>query len=296
MMYKRRASKGFSERYRYLDESPEESPTAVETQKQPSHREVTSANNQPYWFSLLLCLGMGVFMLVAFYMINNFKLINSEDRKNKNFKTQSPDLIIPKPKVSIPIIHIQTDDRPDSAINNQDLENLHCKISQENYQIGDIRSVVDFSSEAETIVPGIIIEKSTDGNTCNRRININKPTHQSGTSIVLALEHILNLIESFRNKGRLNNVLVTLTIHQAEPGPGQPLMNAEGLQRMEKVVKALEREKTLIVVFGATGELKKQLAEHFRLGPYQRVCPSNDLNSLEECMANAFRAARNWSN
>jgi hypothetical protein len=295
MIYKRRRSQGFSKILRPLEESPVEHPTAFdEPQQESNKKEVNIGNNhQPYWFSTSFwVVAIGIFMLAA--IILNLKPTNFENQISKDPKKQYSENITPKPVISVPIIHIQADDRSDSAINNQDLQKFHCEISKENYQISDVRSVVNFASQAET-VSQMAIETNSLSNICARRININNPGQQSGTSIILALEHILNLVESFRNKGKPNNVLVTLTIHETEPGPGQPLMNAEGLERMKKVVDALERERTTIVIFGAKGNLKKQLTKHFQLSTYQRICPSNELNKLEECMANAFRITRNWN-
>jgi hypothetical protein len=274
----------FSKLFRHIEST--DSLPVVENTKKESKTKSHINKSKSYWHYIVFFATALALTIIIISGAGNLKYV---DKSGINNRKKEP-TIFSSSTINRPIIHIQTDDRSDSAINNQDLQHLHCQISRDNYQVNDVRAVVDFASQPET-VSQMFIKKSSLPNICDRQIKTKQIDTRPGTSLILALEHILNLVESLRDRGQLNNVLVTLTIHEAESGPEQPLMNEEGLNRLKKTVKALEHQKTIIVIAGVRGNLKKQLIEYFNLGPYQRFCQSSELS---ECISKSFRAARNW--
>lgn len=284
MRYKSNRNNSFAKLFELPNSDENKSESEVNLDKDISTKKKTVERNSLSWQFILFFSSLTAALIIVPMIVksNNESMVATKPKEPSSLPISTP---------VKSIIHIQGDDRSDSAINNQDLQSLHCQFSRDHYQIGDTRAVISFASEAKTIDKTSIESRATE-NICGYQLNRNQINLRSGTSLILALEHILYLVESFRGKGQLNNVLVTLTIHEAEPGPEQPLMNTEGLKRLRETIENLQREKTFIVIIGAKGELKQQLMKHFKLSPYQRLCVGNEMS---ECISQAFRATRNWN-
>ena len=188
------------------------------------------------------------------------------------------------------IIHIQADDHSDSARSHRkDLLKSHCWLGEKNYLRGDRRIFVQFAAQTAAFPQETLSEALLDA-VCDGKTVSHKISRTHGTSLILALEHILELVRLERNQGRFMPVLVTFAVHEAEPGPGQPLMDEEGLRYLRRLIQTLEDENAYVAMMGATQHLRGKIQRYFIQGDRQRIClPEN----IDACIQKIFEDVRN---
>ena len=107
-----------------------------------------------------------------------------------------------------------------------------------------------------------------------------------GTSLIFTMEFILQLIEQRRKEGDERRILVSITLHEAESGPEQPLMDQAGYQYLRNILDKIEEKKGVVRIIGPTEDLHRQIIKNLGLKVY---CPAN---SLTNCIQEAFGTIR----
>lgn len=180
------------------------------------------------------------------------------------------------------VIHIQADDRSASALNHQNLQQKHFQsISARNYA-GDHFIQVDFADRPVTTYDSSLVISS---NASSKSYGIG---HDPGTSLIRLLEHLLTIAREKRDAGYLEPISISISIHEFEPGPGQPVMDKEGLNQMAQLISALEREGSVISIIGLNPSLRDKLQNYFE-NNQRRLCSASQ---LDQCVQWTMHQAR----
>lgn len=185
--------------------------------------------------------------------------------------------------------HFLVDDYSSSAQGMQAQRKEHCQTSLQNYKEGDYHNRIVFADQ-----PEILLEKKITNilmlGKCSDDIYANTTVGgYDGTSIILTLEYLLDLIQSHRLKGRLEPVVVTISLHEAEPGEGLPAMDQEGLLKVKSLIESIVQEKSAIAIIGPSGKLQRDLQKQLKGIPHVDLCTENN---VADCVNNAFKTAR----
>lgn len=220
---------------------------------------------------------------------------DQSDIKNENSPStpniSSPEMPQVSPQFSPPqisgtefsrVIHLQADDVSKSAIDNQGLQRPHLQSSQQRQYKGDHFVQVEFAD-----IP-ITIADSSYSESPNLALPSGRVGREPGTSLIRLLEHLLNVAQEKREEGYREPIVITITLHEVEPGPNQPIMNDEGFDQIARLTKALEQEGTVISIIGPSWTLREQLRPYLS-GSLQELCSASD---LDECVDRALRKGR----
>ncbi|MEL6441379.1 MAG: hypothetical protein AAFQ80_19265 [Cyanobacteria bacterium J06621_8] len=192
------------------------------------------------------------------------------------------------------VIHFMVDDVSLSAAEQkQSLRIEHCQASFQNYKEGDFQVQVVFADQPEMLREKKVTNVLMLGN-CNDVIATGITVgQQRGTSLILVLEYIDDLIKSYRFKGSSEPIVVTISIDEAEPGPGQPLMDRNGLLRVKSLLESIAQENGVVTIIGPTQELQRDLQKQSIELTNTKICTSNDVT---DCVKSSFRSARQLAN
>lgn len=192
------------------------------------------------------------------------------------------------------VIHFMVDDVSRSATEQkQALRIEHCQASFQNYREGDYQIQVVFADQPEMLREKKVTNILMLGN-CNDAISTGTTVgQQKGTSLILVLQYLDELIKSYRFKGSDEPIVVTISIDEAEPGPGQPLMDRNGLLRVKSLLESITQENGVVTIIGPTQELQRELQKQSIELNGTKICTFNDVT---DCVKSSFRSARQLAN
>ena len=134
------------------------------------------------------------------------------------------------------VIHVRADDSSDSAKNYTEQRQQHCQASVQHYKPGDTAINIAFADRPVTTQHiSILNSLSVLGQCQNTKAPISNK--QPGTSLILLLERIQNVVKKERDRKNDNPVVVTVEIQDSEPGPNQP--NPKDIQRVKTLVRSI---------------------------------------------------------
>lgn len=191
--------------------------------------------------------------------------------------------------LTVRVNHIRADDVSQSAYQNVNQRKKHCLASSRSLKQGDSQIQIAFADRPEIVDEHKIDGLLGFGNCSSSLISTTSIGRQPGTSLILLLDYILTLIRSSRDKGNLNPFVVTVTLSAAEPGPGQPLLDAKGFSKVRSLVKSILNEKATIAIIGPSGALQGALNESLGGNQNLDICASNNVN---QCVDQGFEQAR----
>lgn len=187
------------------------------------------------------------------------------------------------------ITHYLVDDSSLSALNDQNLRDEHCQSSSRKYKPRDKSIKIDFSDQ-----PEVIYQKDIKNELSPNYCELPAPRSGSspGTSLLYVLEYVHTLVESSRLAGDTNPVVITLTLHAVEPGPGVPEMDEYGYRRVSEILQSLKQKNAVVAIVGPLGELQRKLEVAVQGQTNVEICTPID---LRRCVDWAFQGGREMS-
>jgi hypothetical protein len=182
---------------------------------------------------------------------------------------------------------IRAEDVSESAKKNVEQQKRHCLASSKNLKQGDSIMVMPFADQAE-VTDEHKVESLLNFGNCN---NIGKTSvgKQPGTSLHNVFNLILTRIKASRIKGDKNPFAITISLEDAEPGPGQPNLDKNGLLKLRSLAQSIIDENSSIVIIGPHDQLQKSLYQNLDDIKGLKTCP--EVNT-SKCVDWAFEQAR----
>ncbi|PSB00867.1 hypothetical protein [Merismopedia glauca] len=185
------------------------------------------------------------------------------------------------------ILHINAIDISDSAKNHQpELAKQVCQTGSEYRQSGDRLVTIFFAHRAEIVSTQDINGQLDSLAACQRSLEFKSSdtTKYPGTDFMAPLAESLLVIKQPQNRSR--PVVITMTLHQAEAGPGIAKLDWD---KARQLVRQITSDRGILVIIGPTGELQTQLMQHLAELPHVLICPAQ---GGTDCVRQAFSQGR----
>lgn len=193
------------------------------------------------------------------------------------------------------VISIQASDVSLSAQEFPFLKQQHCEAQARHLKQDDTLVEIQFADKPEVIRDTTINNTLFLSGQCQQsKFDSKKPKSgigkYPGTSIVSLLERIQIIIVEKRAKGFKNPIVVTITLHEAEPGVGQPKLDFE---RIQTLVQKITSDRALVTIMGTNGDLQSKLSSSLQNNNNAKICAIND---IADCVEWSFETGRGMSN
>lgn len=184
------------------------------------------------------------------------------------------------------IIHVNVVDRSASAKALGDLPERVCRAASDHYEFGDRSLEVVFAAQAEVSGVGQMTNALSALAQCSAPPVVSGNLGQRpGTSLTAALNAAELAIKSERKGGNDAAVLMSVVMHEAEPGWDEPVDWGVVREQMQQITE----QRGVIAIVGSTGQFHQTLMRELGELPQVQVCaPGGEA----ECLARGFRSVR----
>ncbi len=187
------------------------------------------------------------------------------------------------------VISIVANDLSASALPDITVARQHCQIAARLLKERDFVVSIEFADRPEVTQAAIVEDVADPLKKCDaiRRDGIS-PTlgKQRGTDLIALLSEAHLQLKLQRTRGNQYPGVITIWLQNAEPRPGQAALD---LKRVQLQIQQITQARSMIVIFGPTGQLRKDLETAIQTNPQVLLCP---IASSENCIKEAFDKGR----
>lgn len=192
--------------------------------------------------------------------------------------------------LKVRVDHYSVNDVSGSARELTDERRSHCEAALPHYITGDRIKQIAFADIAEQ-TNEVTLQNTFLFNPCtNLEAKHSEIGRHEGTSLIRVVETVHKLVLRERLTEPERPVVVTLWLHFAEPGPGQPALDRKGYESLRSLLADIAADgRGAVAIIGPVGQLQNDLHREFQSLPYAKVC---SFNAMKECVDWAFNQVR----